>query len=597
MFCMSKQKLVFKKKSNLGLVRYLPLIIAFLSLAVLVLDLGFKHTPLQQKIIVGFFLVTIAFGAISVIFRYFFKSTRPRLKAIPFDFVFIVFLGLVFLVHTRLLAEGFFLSNYLYRTIWIYLSVLFIFIREFSEIEINLNSKKISPAQLFILSFFFIIIMGSLLLLLPNATNGNLSYINSLFTSTSAVCVTGLIVVDTGTFYTQFGQMIILGLIQIGGLGIMTFASYFSYFFKGKSSFNSQLALQDMTSSDRVGEVFTILKRILFLTFLIEAVGAILIFHCIDKSIIPRIGDRIFFSVFHAISGFCNGGFSTLSNGLFDPVIKFNYPLQIIIAWLIILGGLGFPIIFNLFRYSTNFIRNKIRKWITKKPVIHFPWIININTRIVVITTIILIAGGTVFFFGLEYNHTLSEHKTWGKLVNAFFTSVTVRTAGFNTIDFSQMTVPATLIAIILMWIGASPASTGGGIKTSTIAIAFLNFFSLARNKTRIEIFRREIAESSVNRAFAIIILSIIVIGSSVFLLSITDPDKGLLNLVFESVSAFATVGLSRGITDSLSDGGKIILIFTMFIGRVNMLTILIALFRKFDQNKYRYPTETILIN
>ncbi len=594
---MRKNKIVFKKKSNFGLFRYFPLIIAFLSVVLLIFDLGFNHTPEQQKTIDFLFLFTIAIGVLSVIFRYFFKSTRPRLKAIPFDFLFIVFLTLVFLVRIDMLVEDLKIINYFNRGIWVYISILFVFIREFSEVEINLTSKRISPAQIFILSFFILIMVGSLMLLLPNATNGNLSYIDSLFTSTSAVCVTGLIVVDTGTFYTQFGQMIILGLIQIGGLGIMTFASYFSYFFKGKSTFNSQLALQDITSSDRIGEVFTVLKRILFLTFLIEAVGAALIFYSIDKSIIPIFGDRLFFSIFHAISGFCNGGFSTFSNGLFEPLIKFNYPLQIIIAWLIILGGLGFPIIFNLFRYTTNFVRNKMRRWITKKPIVYFPWIININTRIVIITTFILIVGGTAFFFGLEYNHTLAEHSTWGKFVNAFFTSVTTRTAGFNTIDFSQMTIPATLIVIFLMWVGASPGSTGGGIKTSTLAIAVLNFFSLAKNKTRIEIFRREIAESSVNRAFSIIFLSFIVIGCSVFLLSITDSDKGLLNLVFESVSAFATVGLSRGITGSLSEGGKIILIITMFIGRVNMLTILIALFSKFSHLKYRYPSETILIN
>ncbi len=594
---MRKHKITFRKKSNLGFARYLTLIIAFLSLLILVFDLGFNHSPEEKEIIDISFLAAIATGVFSVIFRYFFKSLRPRLKAIPFDFLFLAFLSLVFLVHSELISADFFPAGYLSREIWIYISVLLIFIREFSEVEINFSSKKISPAQIFILSFFVIIIIGSLMLLLPKATNGNLSYIDSLFTSTSAVCVTGLIVVDTGTFFTQFGQMIILGLIQIGGLGIMTFASYFSYFFKGKSSFNSQLALQDMTSSDRIGEVFVVLKRILFLTFLIEAIGAVLIYYSIDETIISGVGDRIFFSVFHAISGFCNGGFSTLSNGLFEPLIKFNYPLQLIIASLIILGGLGFPIIFNLFRYLTNYFRNRVRRWITRKPVIHFPWIININTRIVVITTLILIFGGMAFFFGLEYNTTLSEHGLWGKFVNAFFTSVTTRTAGFNTIDFSQMTVPATLLVIFLMWVGASPASTGGGIKTSTLAIAVLNFFSLAKHKTRIEIFRREIAESSVNRAFAIIFLSIIVIGCSVFLLSITDPDKGLLNLVFESVSAFATVGLSRGITAGLSEGGKIILIVTMFIGRVNMLTILIALFNKFSHANYRYPTETILIN
>jgi Trk-type K+ transport system membrane component len=201
------------------------------------------------------------------------------------------------------------------------------------------------------------------------------------------------------------------------------------------------------------------------------------------------------------------------------------------------------------------------------------------------------------FFLATEFNGNFAEHKLWGKISGAFFTSATTRTAGFNSIDFAAMGVPATLFVIFLMWVGASPASTGGGIKTSTLAVAVLNFFSLAKNKTKIEIYKREIAVSSVQRASAIIMLSIFVIGVAVILLSFTDPDKGLLNLVFETVSAFATVGLSRGITSGLSEAGKIILIITMFIGRVNMLTILTAFFNKFSSPAYKFPSETILIN
>ncbi|MDD3687830.1 MAG: potassium transporter TrkG, partial [Bacteroidales bacterium] len=396
---------------------------------------------------------------------------------------------------------------------------------------------------------------------------------------------------------TTFGQLIILMLIQIGGLGIMTFASYFAYFFRGSASFHNQLALQDMTSTERIGEVFAVLKRILFLTFLIEGLGALLIFYSVGTSVGGDLADRVFFSVFHAISAFCNGGFSILSNGLFEPIVKFNYPLQWIIACLIILGGLGFPIIFNLFRYISTIVTNRLRKLFTKKPAIHLPWIVNINTRIVIITTSILLIVGWLFFFLSEYNQTLSDHQLFGKISGAFFTSVTTRTAGFNSIDFAAMGIPATLLVIFLMWVGASPASTGGGIKTSTLAVAVLNFFSLAKNRTKIEIFKREIAVSSVQRASAIIMLSIFVIGIAVILLSFTDPDKGLLNLVFETVSAYATVGLSRGITSGLSEAGKIIIMITMFIGRVNMLTILTAFFNKFSSPAYKYPSETILIN
>lgn len=580
-----------------GFVRYIPLFLVTLSVLILLFDIGFNQTPEILVYINKTYLLTLIIGVLSAIFRYFFTNLRPRLKAIPFDIIYIAFLTFLFLIRADIIPSNFFPANYFAIDFWIYLAVLFVFIREFSELEVSFKSTKISPAIIFVLSFLFIIITGALLLMLPNAANGTIRFIDALFTSTSAVCVTGLTVVDTGTFYTVLGQGLIIFLIQVGGLGIMTFASYFSYFFKGGSTFKSQVALQDMTSADRIGEVFVILKRILFLTIFIELSGAVLIFFSIDEKVIPLMTDRIFFSVFHAVSGFCNAGFSTMTNGLYEPVLRFNYPLHLIIAFLIIFGGLGFPIIFNLYKYLVNHVGNFFKRVFFKKQPKILPWIININTRIVLITTLLLIVLGTLLFLAFEYNNTLAEHSFIGKIVTSFFSSVTTRTAGFNSVDFSRVGIPATLILIFLMWVGASPASTGGGIKTSTLAVAVLNIFSLAKNKTDIEVFRRRISESSVNRAFAIIFLSIFVISTAIFLLLLTDAKYGLLNIVFEVVSAYATVGLSRGITAGLSDGGKIVLILTMFIGRVNMLTILIALFNRFSHQKYKYPTDTILIN
>jgi potassium uptake TrkH family protein len=595
---MSKQSLKYKfKYLKGGFVRYIPLFISTLSVLILLYDIGFNQTPEISKLIRSAYQITIVVGMLSVILRYLFKKLRPRPKAIPFDIAFIIFLIFLLILRLGLISDNFFPANYFIRDVWTYVAIVSIFIREFSEMEISFKSAKVSPAIIFVSSFVFIIFSGALLLMLPNAANGTIRFIDALFTSTSAVCVTGLAVVDTGTFYTEFGQFLIVVLIQIGGLGIMTFASYFSYFFKGGSTFRSQLALQDMTSADRIGEVFVILKRILFLTLLIELIGAVLIFLTIDQSIIPLVSDRIFFSVFHAVSGFCNAGFSTFSNGLYEPIVRFNYSLHLIIAFLIIFGGLGFPIIFNLYRYIRNAVSNLIKRVFYGKTPENLPWIININTRIVLITTFILLFIGTASFLFFEYNTTLAEHQLWGKIVTSFFSSVTTRTAGFNSVDFSQVGIPATLILIFLMWVGASPASTGGGIKTSTLAVAVLNIFSLAKNKSSVEVFRRRISENSINRAFAIIILSIFVISVAVFLLLLTDGENGLLNIVFEVVSAYATVGLSRGITFGLSDAGKTILIITMFIGRVNMLTIMIALFNRFSNEKYKYPTDTILIN
>lgn len=222
---------------------------------------------------------------------------------------------------------------------------------------------------------------------------------------------------------------------------------------------------------------------------------------------------------------------------------------------------------------------------------------LNINSRITLITTIALMVAGFFSFFWFEYHHTLSEHSLWGKIVTALFGATTPRTAGFNSVDMTALSFPTIMITFLLMWIGASPASTGGGIKTSTFAIATLNILSLAKGKDRIEIYRREIADISVKRAFATISLSLIVIGVGIMFITVSDPEKGLLNIAFECFSAYSTVGLSLGITGGLSDIGKLVIIAIMFVGRVSMLTIIIAFFKKVKHKNYRYPNEEITIN
>lgn len=479
--------------------------------------------------------------------------------------------------------------------IWVRVAVLLTFIREFSEVKFNYKRTLLNPAQLFVASFLLIIFIGSLLLMLPNATHEGISFIDALFTSTSAVCVTGLIVVDTGSYFTKFGQIIIMSLIQVGGLGILTFASYFSYFFKGGASYENQLALSDMTSSKKLGEVFSTLKYIILITFTIELFSAVLIYCSLNTENFQSQYEQIFFSVFHSISAFCNAGFSTLSNSLYEEGFKYNYFLQLTVILSFVLGGLGFPIVSNII----NYLKYNLKKLLSfgKNKVGYRPWVLNINSRITLITTLSISAIAFIAFFALEYNNTLAEHNGFGKVVTALFGATTPRTAGFNTIDTASMLFPTTLVVILLMWIGASPASTGGGIKTSTFAIALLNILSLAKGKTRIEIFRREIADITVRRSFAIIFLSLIVIGSGIMLLSIFEQNKNLIDIAFECFSAYSTVGLSLGITADLSNMGKLIIIVTMFVGRVSMLTIIIAIFKKIKHKNYRYPTEEITIN
>jgi len=468
-----------------------------------------------------------------------------------------------------------------------------VFFRELSARRELSWLRLLNPAQLFLTSFLSIILIGTGLLLLPNASNGQLSLLDALFTSTSAVCVTGLIVVDTGSFFAPFGQFVIAALIQIGGIGIMTVTSYFSYFFKGRASYEDQLLLKDLTYAGKISDVFNSLKRVLLLTFTIELAGIIIIFFTIDSDHFDNVGQQLFFSVFHGISAFCNAGFSTLENNLYEPFVRFNYPLQLTVAALFILGGLGFPITSNFLK----FLSYKMKRNLLRLETAYTPWMLNINSRIVLATTVILLAAGTLLFYAFEYNNTLAEHQGAGKWVAAFFGAATPRTAGFNTIDTTALNLNTIMIVFLLMWIGASPGSTGGGIKTTTVAVGALNLMSLAKGKERIEIFRREISPLSVRRAFAIMLLSLIVIGVAVFLIASFDPDKGLLPIAFECFSAYSTVGLSLGITGTMSEQSKIVLIVLMFAGRVGMLTILAALMHRHRHYKYRYPTEDILIN
>jgi len=562
--------------------------ISLLAVMAVIYDSGFSQPARLQRILQWIYVGSFGGGLASVGARYLLQKKKRRPEVVLFDVAFSIYL-IVTIAHFLGLIR-FVIFDEVW---WIHVSVFLVFFREFSAINTEFYQRLLNPAQLFIASFFGIILLGAFLLLLPRATHTGLSFIDALFTSTSAVCVTGLIVVDTGSYFTELGQLIILLLIQAGGIGIMTFTSYFSYFFRGGASYENQLMLKDLTNSEKIGEVFSTVRKIIILTFAIEGVGAGLIFLQTGGSLFSSLPEHVFFSVFHAVSAFCNAGFSTLPNSLYEPAFRFNYPLHLIIAILFIIGGIGFPIAFNFFRYLRHFFVSRF----FRREIRHLPWIIHLNSRIVLITSGALLVVGTLLFLLFEYDNTLAEHRGIGKLVVAFFGAATPRTAGFNSVDTSALNLATLMVVFLLMWIGASPGSTGGGIKTTTFAVATLNFLSVARGKDRLEVFHREVSGLSVQRAFATISLSLIVIGVSLFFIAAFDPDKELLDIAFETFSAYSTVGLSLGITADLSPGSKLVLIATMFIGRVGMLTLLVAFLRRIKSLKYRYPSEDIMIN
>ena len=450
-----------------------------------------------------------------------------------------------------------------------------------------------NPAIVFVGSFFAIIFLGSFLLMLPNATSHGISFTDALFTSTSAVCVTGLIVLDTAKDFTTIGQTIIICLIQIGGLGILTFTSFFAFFFRGSSSFKEGLNVQNFIAQDSLKDVLKVALNVVIFTLSVELLGAFFIyFSIIDNELIK---DKFFFSIFHSISAFCNAGFSTMSSGLAEFHLKFNYYMQWIIIVLVVFGGLGYNIIFNFYQY----IRTYVVEFFDAKKIHKQVSIMTLNSKIVLYTTAILLIGGFVFLYISEYQNMLLEHQTIiGKVTTSTFNAVTPRTAGFNTMNFADYTVPSLLFIIFLMWIGASPASTGGGIKTSTFALATLNIFAIAQGKSRIQMMGRRISSESTARAFAILCISLIFIGFSILSLLIFEPPgTDLLTIVFESFSAYSTVGLSIGNTAGWSEPSKYTLIITMFIGRIGMLNLMIGLMRQMNHQFYEYPKENILIN
>lgn len=560
-----------------------------IALIVLMIELGFELPLWTTQPIVLFYAVILMFSFLSVPLGYILKSKKLVTRAFVFDLASMLFFG--FCLYKQ------HLSGFSVISIWLRIGIALKLIRVLTPISINYKRPFLKPAQLFVITFMGLILVGTLLLLLPNSTHEGISFLNALFTSTSAVCVTGLTVVDTSSYFTTFGHSVIMLLIQAGGLGILTFVSFFSYFFKGGASYENQIAMGDLSGAGKsMGKVFKTLQRILGITLFIEAVGAVLIYFNVDASNFSSNGEGVFFAVFHSISAFCNAGFSTLPNNIMENGFVTNYPFQLTLIGLFVFGGLGFPIVTNVIKYL-KYLFKRYLLWFYKHQKKHTPWVLTLGSKLSLITVFCLIVFGTLFIYFSEFHNVLAPHNEAGKWVTALFTATSPRTAGFNTIDYSQMHLPSILVIMLLMWIGASPASTGGGIKTSTFAIAILNFIQLAKGKNKIEIWRREIADITIKRAFATMTLSLFIIGIAIYLLALSNPGLRIIDIAFESFSAFSTVGLSLGITESLNEVGRVILIALMFIGRITTLTLLIAMLKKAKSLNYHYPVEELLIN
>lgn len=573
---------------------------ALLCFGLLIYDAGFNDFyEVKYLVYEAWFFLLVIIEILLVIYFLLNLKNKPRIRPLIFNLILIVFTHVIQRGAYRLFTgdtipgDGYFLPIKLL----VYAGTMFLFISEATYVLRYIYQRGINPAFLFSASFFLFIGFGALLLMVPNATVNGIHPVDAWFTSASAICVTGLTVVDTAATFTTEGKLILLALIQLGGLGIMTFAGLLTYLASGSVSFRNQLALKDMLSSNQLGGVINWIGRVVVVTLFFEALGALFIYQTLDDTLFTSIAEKIFFSIFHSVSAFCNAGFSTYTNGLYELPIRFNYNLHLVIAMLIVLGGIGFPIVFSIFNYfRVRMIR--LLYTILKKPFyenhIH---IINTTSRLALATTGILLIFGFVTFFVFERNASLLQHPSlYGKMITSLFGSITPRTAGFNTVDLTVITLPTVMIYLLLMWIGASPGSTGGGIKTTTIAVAFLNLRTVALGKNRTEVAHTQVGDTTIHRAFAIILLSLLVIGVTVLILAINEPDKSLFALAFESFSAFSTVGLTLGITANLTIISKLVLSFVMLIGRVGTLTILFAFITQAKTSYHKYPREEILL-
>jgi len=439
---------------------------------------------------------------------------------------------------------------------------------------------RFHPAQFLAIGFVVTIFIGTILLSLPfSTTSGHISFTDALFTSTSAVCVTGLIVQDTGTYFSPVGQVIIMLLFQIGGLGIMTFSTLV-LLVAGKSiAIRESITLKEDFHHASSLRVHSLIKNVFIYTLCLELLGTIFFYSNFNQKL--SAGKAWFHSVFHSVSAFCNAGFCLYKDSFesFKGDIWINLNLIV----LIILGGLGFMV---LRETASSFSH------ILKKRKFRF----SLHTKLVYRMTFFLLLFSSLLFFVLEYNHSLRNFSSIEKILSSIFQVVTPRTAGFNTMDLNALGFGMVFFLIVLMFIGASPGSTGGGVKTTTVGAvaAFLKSRILARESVSLS--KRTVPYKLITKAFTVITLGISVICVSVFILLISQPEVTMKEVFFEVFSAFGTVGLSLGLTPRLNDIGKIVVIMTMYIGRIGPLTFLYAFSRERAKGRYDYVEESIMI-
>jgi len=559
--------------------RYFTLFLLFIEIDIFIwilFELGYTFRPLIYqvgKIVIALFLLEVLTG--------FVIESNPITYIKKNWFQWVAFFILVYIyskfITIQLEDKYIFIYSRLYLG-FIEVLIFTNFIIRSPNIRDTFSSFRVNPAQLIIVSFASIILVGSFLLYLPYSTaeGKGIRYIDALFTSTSAVCVTGLVVVDTGNTFSIIGQIFILLLIQAGGLGIMTIAAFIQVSLGSQMSLYGRFSTAALLDQSNLKNLYTIIKSIVAITFVVETLG-IIMFYPYFYNLFHFSAKAIYYSAFHSVSAFCNAGFSLFNNSFMKSVG--NIWVNFVLMFLIISGGLGFTVLLNL----------------SKRIVFGRKERITVQTRLVLISTLFFIIIGTVLFFLFERNNILRNYSHLERFLASLFQSITTRTAGFNTVDTGKLRPITLFVMSIFMFIGASPGSTGGGIKTTTVFILFLSIITILRDQRFNTIFKRRIPYQVVNRAFAILVSAIVMVIVTIILMGLTQAAS-FINLYFESISAFGTVGLSTGITPNLTDFGKIIIIITMFAGRIGPLTLVLAIKNVQTTRLVTYPEERVMV-
>lgn len=587
----------------MGAVTFVTYLASILLIAGVVYEHGFTISADEahrlRQLYQGVWIVFLVDVTLHILLEY--KDTRRTFGKLAWILTILLYLTLIPVIFHRPDEEGAIRQFWEFlhgKTYHLVLLLVFSFL-SLSNGLVRLLGRRTNPSLILAGSFLIIILIGTGLLMLPRCTLNGISWVDSLFISTSAVCVTGLTSVDVASTFTTTGFVVIILLIQIGGLGVMTLTSFFAMFFMGNTSLYNQLVVRDMVSSDSLNSLLSTLVYILGFTLAIEGMGMLAIWGNIHGTMGMDIQEELAFSGFHAISAFCNAGFSTLPGNLGNPLVMTGHnPLYVYISLLIILGGIGFPILVNLKDIILYHIKRFWRflhtwHWDGKR----FYHLYNLNTKIVLIVTFLLLLFGTLGIAAFEWNGAFAGMSVAEKWTQAFFNASCPRTAGFTSVDLTGLGVQTLLIYLFLMWVGGGSQSTAGGVKVNAFAVVVLNLVAVLRGTERVEVFGRELSHDSIRRANATAVMSFGILFLFVFIISMLEPHVSLLAITFECVSALSTVGSSLNLTPQLGDDSKLLISLLMFVGRVGLITLMLGVVKQKKHTKYQYPSGQIIIN